>query len=73
MKIQKFLATILFLIISIVSFAQNQSGFEQSLVGTNKMIAVIVVLAVILIGIAIFLFYLERKIKNIENEIKPNK
>lgn len=73
MKIQKFLTTILFLIISVVSFAQNQSGFEQSLVGTNKMIAVIVVLAVILIGIAIFLFYLERKIKNIENEIKPNK
>lgn len=73
MKIQKYLVVILFIIINSSIFAQNQSGFEQNLASTNKMIAVIFVLSVILIGIAIFLFYLERRVKNIENEIKPKK
>lgn len=70
-KIQKLISTIIFIIISVGSFAQNQTGFEQELVNTNKMIAVIFVLSIILIGIAVFLFYLERRIKNLENEIKP--
>lgn len=47
-----------------------QDMVKETLVGSNKMIAVIVVLAIILIGLGIFLFTLDKKIKRLEDEIK---
>ena len=65
-----FLSLIIAIVFNFSLIAQNNTNFEQALVGTNKMIAVIAVLVVILLGITFFLFYLERKIKNIENNTK---
>ena len=65
-----FLSLIIAIAFNFSLIAQNNTNFEQALVGTNKMIAVIAVLVVILLGITFFLFYLERKIKNIENNTK---
>lgn len=64
------LSTLIALIFTLSLSAQNDTNFEQALVGSNKMIAVIIVLVVILLGIAFFLFYLERKIKKLEDNIK---
>ena len=63
---KKYISSLIFIMaVNFSLFAQNKTNFEQALVGTNKMIAVIAVLALILLGIAVFLFYLERKIKKI--------
>lgn len=66
------LTTIIALIINLSLQAQDKTNFEQALVDSNKMIAVITVLVVILLGIAFFLFYLERKIKKLENNTKTD-
>ncbi|MCD8528793.1 MAG: CcmD family protein [Chitinophagales bacterium] len=61
---KKISTSFLLLFISIIRLqAQNNSAFENALNQSNKMIAVIIVLLVILLGIALFLFYLERRIK----------
>lgn len=64
------LSALIALIFNLSLQAQNETNFEQALVGSNKMTAVIVVLLVILLGIAFYLFYLERKIKKLEDQIK---
>lgn len=47
-----------------------QTAIADKLMEQNKLYAVIAVLAVIMLGIFIFLFYLERKIKKLEDEVK---
>ena len=42
----------------------------DKLLENSKLNAVIVVISVILLGIFIFLFYIERKIKKLEQEVK---
>lgn len=58
-----------FIFSSLSSFAQEPSAYEISLIKSNKMIAVIGVLVIILIGIALYLFSLERKLKKLEERI----
>jgi len=61
------------LVIAFLGFtlhAQNLEGYDQLLQASNKMIAVILVLTVILLGIAGFLFFLDKRIKKIEEQIK---
>ncbi len=41
----------------------------DKLMESNKLYAVIAVLGIILLGIFLFLFYLERKIKRLEDEV----
>lgn len=64
------LSTLFTLMFTTALQAQNKTEFEQALVGSNKMIAVIIVLIIILLGVAFFLFYLERKIKKLEDNFK---
>lgn len=59
----------LFLLAVLPVNAQNP-GLQSLLVGSNKMIAVIAVLVIILLGVAFFLFYLERRIKKLEEQLK---
>jgi len=71
---KKYITTLILLIAFKFSLiAQNNTNFENALVGTNKMIAVIAVLVVILLGITFFLFYLERKLNKLEKNTKLNK
>lgn len=55
------------------SFGQNPSSYQELLNQTNKMIAVIIVLAIILLGIAVFLLFMEKRIRKLENKNKPIK
>lgn len=58
-----------FIFSGINSFAQETNTYENMLVKSNKMIAVIGVLLIILIGIALYLFSLDRKLKKLEDRI----
>ena len=68
-KVKIFLTFILLQILAInATFAQNANpDFMQSI---GKIYVVVAVIITIFIGILIYLFSLERKIKNIENQIE---
>ncbi len=65
-------SAILILLFGTVSKMLNAQTISvaDNLAKSNKLYAVIVVLSVILIGIFIYLFTLERKIKKLEEELK---
>lgn len=46
---------------------------ENTLRGSNKLVAVIVVLSIILIGIVVFLFAQESRIRKLERELSDKK
>lgn len=53
------------------SYAQTMDNYQELLNQTDKMIAVILVLVIILLGIALFLLFLEKRIKKLEDKNKP--
>jgi uncharacterized membrane protein YdcZ (DUF606 family) len=61
--------TLLFTMFSGMLQAQTTPVADQ-LMQSGKLYTVIAVLSVILLGIFIFLFYLERKISKLEDEVK---
>ena len=56
-----------------ISSAQSANNYQELLNQTDKMIAVILVLVIILLGIAVFLLFMEKRIKKLENKNKPIK
>ncbi len=65
---------ILFLIISLLSFtaafAQNAGGVEMAdaLYSSGKIYVVVATLAVIFVGLAFYLFSIDRRLKKVENQ-----
>ncbi len=53
------------------SYAQTMDNYHELLNQTDKMIAVILVLVIILLGIALFLLFLEKRIRKLEDKNKP--
>ena len=53
------------------SHAQTMDNYQELLNQTDKMIAVILVLVIILLGIALFLLFLEKRIRKLEDKNKP--
>jgi membrane protein DedA with SNARE-associated domain len=62
--------TIMFSVFS-TSYAQTMDNYQELLNQTDKMIAVILVLVIILLGIAVFLLFLEKRIRKLEDKNKP--
>lgn len=65
--------SILVLILSLIPYmsnAQDKIGTRAFFESDNKIYVVVMVLTTILIGIFIFLFFLERRIKKLEKEKK---
>lgn len=52
-------------------YAETMDNYQELLNQTNKMIAVILVLVIILLGIALFLLFLEKRIRKLEDKNKP--
>ena len=52
--------------------AQANSGFDSMMLSNGKIYTVVGVLLIIFIGIIIYLFNTDRKLKSIENQIKSN-
>ncbi len=73
-KMFKYILSIILLLSSFASFAQNDAvemadGFYKE----GKIYVVITILAIVLIGVAIYLFTIERKLKKLEDSIKDKK
>lgn len=73
-KMYKYILSIMLLLSSFASFAQNNEvqmadGFYKE----GKIYVVITILAIVLVGVAIYLFTIERKLKKLEDSIKDKK
>lgn len=68
------LLAILLSMLSVINltFAQSTGNYQELLNQTDKMIAVIIVLVIILLGIAVFLLFMEKRIRKLESKNKPN-
>lgn len=69
MKIRNVLLIVLSLIFGQLLWAQEEPVYLELLNQSNKMIAVIVVLLIILLGITAFLILMERKISRLEDKM----
>jgi CcmD family protein len=60
----------LILSLSMISFAQNSNGVEMAteMRASGKIYVVVMVLAVIFVGIAIYLFSIDNRLKKIEKQ-----
>lgn len=67
---KKLIVTILFLFAMISSFAQEKVEMAEALRSSGKIYVVVSVIAVIFLGIATYLFYLERRLSKLEKEQK---
>lgn len=66
---KKILAFLVLSFVSTLTFAQNaEEGPVLDLRASGKIYVVVAVIAVIFIGLAIYLFSIDRRIKKIENE-----
>lgn len=68
MKNRQFLLSILFVVLS-TNLVFAESGTIDFLRSTGKIYSVVAVIAVILIGITLYLFRLDKKITKLEKEI----
>ena len=69
MKNRNIFLTVLSLIFGQLLWAQEESVYVELLNQSNKMIAVIAVLLIILLGITAFLIFMERKISRLEDKM----
>lgn len=65
---KKHLLNLLFLFISLVTFAQGESGTGDFFKSNLKIYVVVAVLTIILSCIFIFLFAIERRLKKLEDK-----
>jgi len=72
MYINRLVTSILMLIVSLTTFAQQQPAIEMAdkFRADGKIYVVIGVFAIVMAVMFIFLFSLDRKIRQLENEIK---
>ncbi|MCB0761799.1 MAG: CcmD family protein [Flavobacteriales bacterium] len=67
----KQILTLLFLWISLASQAQS-SSLEGTFYQSGKIYVVVTVVAIILLGMGVYLFSLDRKIKKLEDQVKQD-
>ena len=73
-KMYKYILSTVLLLSSFVGLAQtNDVQMADGFYKEGKIYVVITILAVVLIGVAIYLFTIERKIKKLEDNIKDKK
>ncbi len=69
---KKFLTTLLLMIMSFPMFAQNPtSAFDESIYASGKIYVVVICAAIILLGLILYLFTLDRRLKRLEKYSDP--
>lgn len=64
---KKFLTTLLLLVLSAPIFAQNPtSSLDESIYASGKIYVVVICAAIILLGLILYLFTLDRRLKKLE-------
>ena len=70
-KLFKYLSALLLMLNSFISVAQNNDvQMADTFYQEGKIYVVITILAIVLVGIAVYLFTIERKLKKLEDSIK---
>ncbi len=71
-KYASFLLAFLWLLLGIPAFAQNPTDVEMAdqLRADGKIYVVVAVVTIILVGLLVFLFLLDRKIGRLEKQVK---
>lgn len=67
---KKLMVSILFIFAMLSSFAQEKVEMAEELRSSGKIYVVVAVIVVIFLGIATYLFYLERRLSKLEKEQK---
>jgi len=67
----KLFSTLAMLLV-LTNLSAQQSGFDGMMLSNGKLYTVVGVLLIIFIGLMIYLFNTDRKLRNIENQIKSN-
>jgi len=69
---KKFFSTLLLLAISLQIFAQNAAAsMEESVYASGKIYVVVACAAIILLGLILFLFSIDRRLKKLEKYSDP--
>jgi CcmD family protein len=73
MKNLKYLLTFVIIFCCNLSIFAQESGMENTMLKSGKINVVVAVVAVIFIGIVLYLVRMDRKLTKMENEINSNK
>ena len=66
---KKLITTVLMLMVTLQLFAQTEgSAIADTLAGSEKIYVVVACVAIILVGLLIFLFSIERRLKKLEKK-----
>jgi uncharacterized membrane protein YcjF (UPF0283 family) len=66
---KKLITTVLMLMVTLQLFAQTEgSGIADTFAGSEKIYVVVACVAIILVGLLIFLFSIERRLKKLEKK-----
>lgn len=66
---KKILTTVMMLMVTLQLFAQGQdSALAETMAGSEKIYVVVACVTVILLGLLLFLFSIERRIKKLEKK-----
>jgi K+-transporting ATPase A subunit len=66
---KKFITTVLMLMVTLQLFAQGEgSAIADTLAGSEKIYVVVACVGIILLGLLLFLFSIERRLKKLEKK-----
>jgi len=68
----KLFSVVVLLFLALTSLSAQTSGFDEMMLSNGKMYTVVGVLLIIFIGLMLYLFNTDKKLKSIENQIKSN-
>ncbi len=69
----KYITSLALLLFTLQASAQNAapSWLEESLYGNGKINTVVILVAIILLGIGLWMFSMDRKLSRLEKKLKP--
>lgn len=68
----KFFTTAAILLLALTSLSAQASGFDRMMLSNGKMYTVVGVILIIFIGLMLYLYNTDKKLRKIENQIKSN-
>ena len=72
-RIRHLVLTMLLFIVSISAQAQNEVEMADTMRSNGKIYVVVGVILIVLVGLFIYMFSIERKVKNLERKIEDNR
>lgn len=70
---KKLLSILALTIIYVNAFAQNEAEMADTMRSNGKIYVVVGVILIVLVGLLAYLFFIERKVKKLEDKIEDNR